>query len=801
MSLEKNNNGMTIFRIAKNNLMSRKMSSFFCMLSILLASALVSALSLSVIGTQTAEKNILGRMQHVMYMGVTEEQFQRMAADDRIERCDPYKELEKEFQAQGVKYRFFYHGAYAESLQGGIALEGREPRRYEEILVDKAFLRALGREAALGEKIALKTGGETEEFTVCGYTEGSGSAAVHAVHVSKAFADRNPYMKDAPYTALVRLNEVTDVPVSTFTTIAYQIAMDYRVERPNVNLNGKFEESLQKGNTGMYAVLSVSVLLFVASSIVIYSIFYLSVTARVQQIGQLQTIGMTEKQVKQMIRREGLLLSVLGIPIGLLIGAAVAYLFIPDGWAFNNFARVALAVSVLGILVVQISVRKPASIASRFSPIEASRNAGSASAASKDRPHGRNNGKHKRLAPYRLALMESQNNCKRWWFTTLSLAFGGIIFMVATTWVASWDEEQYAREGIFADNEYYISYLYSHSTPKPYGITDFQLDGHLGGELEKRIREIPNVTDVYFENEVFGNIEYKGATFLQGFYPVGAEDSEYYQLPAEGNNSYGYMVQHDAILITDCALSETINGITFEAGDRIQFRYFDGEEHTVELEIGAVSQEGVAGYGNRPNFCMADKTVEKLWRAMNTASACFVSVEDYGKHGDRVEAALRALLEDYAELSLSTLRERKIEVSGQMEQTQMQIYGISIFMIVFGIFNLINTVISSIVSRKKELSMLESIGMEGRQVRNMLFWESIFLALPNILLTLTFGTAAGFAFLSWMQKSASYLEYHLPVMAAVFYMAGMIGIPMLVSWGCLKRQNNVSLVERIKNED
>ena len=89
MSLEKNNNGMTIFRIAKNNLMSRKMSSFFCMLSILLASALVSALSLSVIGTQTAEKNILGRMQHVMYMGVTEEQFQRMAADDRIERCDP----------------------------------------------------------------------------------------------------------------------------------------------------------------------------------------------------------------------------------------------------------------------------------------------------------------------------------------------------------------------------------------------------------------------------------------------------------------------------------------------------------------------------------------------------------------------------------------------------------------------------------------------------------------------------------------------------------------------------------------
>lgn len=131
----------------------------------------------------------------------------------------------------------------------------------------------------------------------------------------------------------------------------------------------------------------------------------------------------------------------------------------------------------------------------------------------------------------------------------------------------------------------------------------------------------------------------------------------------------------------------------------------------------------------------------------------------------------------------------------------MQIYGISIFIILFSIFNLINTVISSIVSRKKELSMLESIGMEERQVRNMLFGESFLLALPNILITLTFGTITGFAFISFMQKSATYLEYHFPIIAVVLYIIGMIGIPMLISLGCLKRQNNISLVERIRNED
>ena len=793
MSLNKNNNGKTIYRIAKNNLMAKKMSSFFAGLSILLAITLVSTLSLFIVATQTAEKNTLEHIQHVMYMNVTNEQIHKMTSDSRIERCDPYKELEKTFQCQNIKFCLSYYGNYAESQENYVSIEGKDPENYNEILVDKAFMQALGKEAVIGESIDLDMDGETQTFVISGYTVKNTPVATHFIHVSKAFAEQSPLMKDLPYTALVRINDITGVPAATFTTIAYQIAMDYEIERPNVNLNGKFEQSLQRGNSGIYTILFVSVILFIASSIVIYSIFYLSVTARVQQIGQL-TIGMTEKQVKQMIRREGLLLSMLSIPIGLLISGIVSHILIPDGWTLKNYGIISLVIGILGILIVQFSVRKPAKIASKFSPIEASRNVG---ASAKER----HNQKHKTLTSYVLAQMESKNNRKRWWFTTVSLALGGIIFMVATTWIASWNEEQYAREGIFTNGECYISYPYDHSTPKPYGITEFQLTGHLGSELENSILEIPNVKDIYVEKKAFGNIEYKGATFLQAFYPLSADDTEYYQLPAKGNNSYEYIAEHDAIFITDSTLSENMNGVIFQPGDKIEFHYFDGEEHTVELEIAAVSAESIKGIGNRSNFCMADKTMEKLWKAMNTAAEFSISVENYEKNGEQVENALRTLLDDYEDLSLYTLRERKIELSGQIEELQMQIYGISIFIILFSIFNLINTVISSIVSRKKELSMLESIGMEERQVRNMLFWESFLLALPNILITLTFGTITGFAFILFMQKTASYLEYHFPIIAVVLYIIGMIGIPMLISLGCLKRQNNISLVERIRNED
>ena len=709
------------------------MSSFFAGLSIFLAITLVSTLSLFIVGTQTFEKNTLEHMQHVMYMNVTNEQIQKITSDSRIERCDPYKKLEKTFQSQNIKYCLSYYGNYAKNQENYVSIEGKDPENYNEILVDKAFMQALGKEAVVGEHIDLDIDGKMQNFIISGYTNQNTPVGTHFIHVSKAFAEQSLLMKDLPYTALVRINDITGVPASAFTTIAYQIAMDYEIERPNVNVNGKFEQSLQSGNSGIYMVFFVSVILFIAGSIVIYSIFYLSITARVQQIGQLQTIGMTEKQVKQMIRREGLLLSMLSIPIGLLIGGIVSYILIPDGWTLKNYGIISLVIGILGILIVQLSVRKPAKIASKFSPIEASRNV---VASAKERP----NDKHKILTPYVLAQMESKNNHKRWWVTTISLAFGGIIFMTATTWVASWNEEQYAREGTFTNGECYISYLYDHSTPKPYGITEFQLTGHLGSELENSIREIPNVKDVYVEKAAFGDIEYKGATFLQAFYPLNADDTEYYQLPARGNNSYEYMVEHDAIFITDSTLSENINGIYFQPGDKIEFHYFDGEEHTVELEIAAVSAESIEGVGNRSNFCMTDKTIEKLWKAMNTTAEFSISVENYEKNGEQVENALLTLLDDYEDLSLYTLRERKVEVSGEIEKLQMQIYGISIFIILFSIFNLINTVISSIVSRKKELSMLESIGMEERQVRNMLFWESFLLALPNILITLTFGT-------------------------------------------------------------
>ena len=99
MGLNKNNNRRLLFRLAKNNLLSKKLSAFFSALSILLAVLLVSTLSLYLMGYHFAEQQILEKMQHVIYMNVAAEQVEELGNDERTQLSVPYKFSDTDFQA------------------------------------------------------------------------------------------------------------------------------------------------------------------------------------------------------------------------------------------------------------------------------------------------------------------------------------------------------------------------------------------------------------------------------------------------------------------------------------------------------------------------------------------------------------------------------------------------------------------------------------------------------------------------------------------------------------------------------
>lgn len=792
MKLDANNNQRILYRIAKSNLLGKKLYSFFSFLSIALSVTFVTVLALFLLGTQTAEKRMLDNMQQVMFMDVTESQMEELASDSRTELMVPYKEGGENFTLDGVKYSLNHLKSQPDQIQTYTLAEGKEPETYQEIVVDKGFMEQLGKECIIGEKLVLPVQEQQEEFIVCGYTDKQSATAVYSVYVSRAFANQSEFMKDAGYTALVRIKGAEDMESSGFETMVYQMAMDYDILRSNVNINGRFEESLQAGNDAAYIFVLVSLFIMGAGAIVIYSIFYLSVTARITEIGQLQTIGMTQKQIKKMVRQEGFLLSSLSIPLGLVLGSVIAYVLEPDGWNIVNSSVMVILIGIFELLVVQISIRKPASLASKVSPIEAARDTGMQEHDDKKKRA------HRRLTTFVLAKMGL--NHKKRNLMTASLMFGGIVFMIAASYLYAWDRLAYSREGEFEQSEYRIGYMYNAHNPATYGPTEMQLTGHLSKELEEELLAIPHVESVTAEHGTYGNLEYQGATWAQGFYRLTKNSVEYYETDMEGNHSYEYLAEHDGLIITNSEFLSGINGVQFQVGDSIVLHWFDGEEHTAELEIAAI-MPGKPNEQTQFDICMTDQTMKKLWGDMNTVDSFAVSIEDYERYGDQAEQEIRAIVEPYEDLNIQTLREKIAEDAVNIQKIQMQIYGICGFVILFSILNLVNMVIGNIATRRKELSMLESIGMEEKQMRAMLFWESIQFVLPALVCTLIVGGVTGYGVVAVLKQSANYLNYHFPLLPVLLYVAGVILIPIIISYISLKGQEKTSLVERIKYVD
>ena len=135
-------------------------------------------------------------------------------------------------------------------------------------------------------------------------------------------------------------------------------------------------------------VSAIAFVIAVFSGMVIYSIYYVGIITDVQEIGKLKALGASKKHIKRLLFREGMFVSVLSVPIGLILGYLIPYFIMPvvlkkglETSLINmDFKRpdmfslpVLLAVAAVVLLTVYISLLKPMRMAAKISPIEAMR--------------------------------------------------------------------------------------------------------------------------------------------------------------------------------------------------------------------------------------------------------------------------------------------------------------------------------------------------------------------------------------------------------------------------------------------
>ena len=130
----------------------------------------------------------------------------------------------------------------------------------------------------------------------------------------------------------------------------------------------------------------VFVLMFVLCGyLLIYNIFDISVMQDVRQYGLLRMIGTSTRQIKSIVNRQAVWLTLIGLPIGLIAGFFAGRALLPVvmrifSYEYSTASLQASASPMLfviaalfTILTVFISTRKPAKKASKVSPMEAIR--------------------------------------------------------------------------------------------------------------------------------------------------------------------------------------------------------------------------------------------------------------------------------------------------------------------------------------------------------------------------------------------------------------------------------------------
>ena len=361
----------------------------------------------------------------------------------------------------------------------------------------------------------------------------------------------------------------------------------------------------------------------------------------------------------------------------------------------------------------------------------------------------------------------------------------------------------YSRQGDFADSEYIVSFSGNALELSEYGMAGLQKNSPFTEALESQILSIPGVDGIRSNQATSVEFDYPKKDLvhvednISPFTRAQAQELEKYL--EDGSLDYDAMLKGETILLQANSVVQEIYGWRFEVGDTLTLYFYNGD--TVipkEVKIaGMVSTDypkPISGW-----FMMPQEVIHSIV-PFNLDKDFIVSTEPSMELA--VEEPLRALVDSDPNLVLSTLQEQREQDAGSIATLSATALGLALFIIAFSMINLVNTLITNILSKKQELAMLESIGMSRRQIRQMVLGEGMLLAAGNLLITLTIGTAVGYL-ICWAfgKLGVHYMIYQFPVFYVLAYAVILLLVPYLISKIALRSFEKETLVERLREAE
>ena len=614
------------------------------------------------------------------------------------------------------------------------------------------------------------------------------------------------------------------------------------------------------GNLVVWLAAGVFGILFMfCGYLLIYNVFDMSVTNDIRQYGLLRTIGTTPKQVKGLVRKQAMYLFLIGTPIGVVLGIllgkgmlpVVLKAFVADLGEKNvvvgslPYLPIIIGSVIFSALTVWISTRKSAKKASRVSPIEAVRYVEQSTGKIRERKHVKG-----ALLP-RMAKANVQRNKGRMVLVIVSLMLSIILLNSVFIFTGSFDEEVYVERQMRSDFTVYTAEA---------GLMQKGFTGHsaaLPENVAEAVTQRPGVENVtkmyrntYDDNHIscdwgvtYGKIDNTHRNSIPENMDVGwSEDNHHAALSQDGRplgNIFGISENLiDKLDIREGEKDKSVlkqkiqneNGIiliarynqkgefteftenqykNMQIGDEIQF-YENGvltETFTVLAKAATTDMEGASLLGPGSNISsdiggpimyMSEEHFKELYE--NPSLYCVLFDTEKEQQQD-----METYLSEYTTQKNMDIRYQSADKLGAsvqtMKNTVLLIGGLigGIFALV-GIINLMNLIMTSIVTRRHEFASMQSIGMTTKQLRRMLMTESLSYVLRAGVIGTVVAVILGVTAVKLLVENGPiwYMTFHLTILPAILLSLIYIVLALIIPMVSLRFLNRQSIVERLR---
>ncbi|MEW9094891.1 MAG: FtsX-like permease family protein [Clostridiaceae bacterium] len=831
-----NNNSKTTKKLAHRTLKANKSRNVFAILAIVLTTLLFT--SVFTVGTnllksmEIATMKQVGSSAHGSFKGLTEEQYKKIIKHPLIKDYGIGMNLtianNNEFKSKGMEIR--YSDEKWANFGFSSPTTGNLPQNKNEIAMPTWALDMIKVPHKIGSSVHIEYKINevqySKDFILSGFWEGDKYVSISGyAFVSRDFIEES--MKGIDFKTVstnpdydgmidldVMLNNSWDIE-GKLKRISKEVGVDLKGNRYGVNW--AYMSSKIDGLDSILPFVMIILLILVSGYLLTYNIFYISVVKDIKYFGLLKTIGTSPKQLKSIIKKQAFALSFIGIPIGLLLGYLIGVKLTPivtegsmmeSSTTFSVHPMIFIGATIFTLITVFLSSYKPGKIASQVSPIDAVRYTGVSLNSKKGEKSSTNGAKI-----YKMAFSNIFRSKRKTTIVIMSLSLSIIILNFVATLISGFSMDLYLQEYIrgdfvIGDSTYHTHYVDFNEQPT--------LTREICDDIEKN-NDVARIDKVYFygpgETGINDNIRKilteekenvdpglaKGLEMRLNEGKIMAQvyglDKGWFDIYREANiiegEFHGEKFETGKYVLVD-------QSEYYDVGDEIKITLLDGKERTFEVmavvddlyvyDVKYSTHPGTKIY--MPSSSFVDFIEEPV----------IMSAQVYAKEGKvaLVENYIKSVCSNTPDLEYRAKTSYIDEYKSFVNNFSTIGYSLSLLIGVIGIINFINTLLTSIISRKHEFALLESIGMTKKQLKKMLIYEGLYYGGITTFIVFTIGTFIVQFGVKSLGNPMPHFVYNFNIMPTVISSFILMIISFILPIICYSSIEKLSVIERLR---